>query len=363
MLKNKTSIRDWYSPLQTPHSGYHWDSYSPNFFEGWYFRVSLPAVQQSFAFMYSLEDPLRGSASNSAVQILGPDDQHVGQTFRDGSNFWASKSYLGVRHWGKHDFATTPQLLAIEDFEQRVTDGYQVTATLHQGILNIPGHVAPYRWCYRTKPVYGWGNPARLQQSTAGWLSYLPIFEPGWQILMAHGLATGWIEWPGQRFEFVDAPAYAEKNWGRSFPQKWFWINCNHFENEPDLAITAGGGRRGVLGRMEEVAMMGIHHRGQFYEFAPWNSQVHWQIDPWGNWQMQAHNHQFQVEIIGTTDLPGTMVQVPTENGLTSCCRDTMRGLLSLEICDRQGKTVVSASSSMAGLETGGQPWPTTWTA
>jgi Tocopherol cyclase len=69
MLKNKTSIRDWYSPLQTPHSGYHWDSYSPNFFEGWYFRVSLPAVQQSFAFMYSLEDPLRGSASNSAVHF------------------------------------------------------------------------------------------------------------------------------------------------------------------------------------------------------------------------------------------------------------------------------------------------------
>jgi len=48
------------------------------------------------------------------------------------------------------------------------------------------------------------------QQSTAGWLSFLPIFEPGWQILMAHGLATGWIEWNGKT-QFTNAPAYSEK--------------------------------------------------------------------------------------------------------------------------------------------------------
>jgi tocopherol cyclase len=191
----------------------------------------------------------------------------------------------------------------------------------------------------------------------------LPLFEPGWQILMAHGLATGWIEWQGERIEFVAAPAYSEKNWGRSFPQKWFWLNCNHFDGETDLAVTAGGGRRQVLGWMEEVAMIGIHYGGQFYEFVPWNSQVHWQIDPWGQWQMQAENHYFQVELTGTTDLPGTLVQVPTEQGLVNCCRDTTRGLLNLTLRDRQGKTIVSASSALAGLETGGQPWSTVWVA
>jgi tocopherol cyclase len=364
MPKNKTSMQDWYNPLQTPHSGYHWDGYSQNFFEGWYFRVSLPKIRESFAFMYSIANPNGG-----AVQILGPGDfpriarneRHVCRTFPDISGFWASKHYLGFRHWAKHDFATAPHLLSIEDFEQRVTEGYQVTATLHQGVLNIPGQTKPCRWCYRTVPVYGWGNSPGFQQSTAGWLSSLPIFEPGWQILMAQGLSTGWIEWQGERYEFTDAPAYSEKNWGRSFPQKWFWLNCNHFDGESDLTVTAGGGRRQVLGRIEEVAMIGIHHRGQFYEFAPWNSQVRWQVDPWGKWQMQAGNDRFQVEIVGNTDLLGTMVQVPTENGLASCCRDTMHGLLTLVIRNRQGQTIVSASSSLAGLETGGQGWITAW--
>jgi hypothetical protein len=39
---------------------------------------------------------------------------------------------------------------------------------------------------------------------------------------MAHGLATGWIEWKGKRYHFTDAPAYSEKNWGGAFPQNGF---------------------------------------------------------------------------------------------------------------------------------------------
>jgi len=38
-------------------------------------------------------------------------------------------------------------------------------------------------------------------------------------------------------------PQLIEKNWGGAFPQKWFWLNCNSFDGEPDLALTAGGGR------------------------------------------------------------------------------------------------------------------------
>jgi hypothetical protein len=33
---------------------------------------------------------------------------------------------------------------------------------------------------------------------------------------MAEGTATGWLEWGRDRYEFTAAPAYAEKNWGKS---------------------------------------------------------------------------------------------------------------------------------------------------
>ena len=344
--------------MKLPHDGYHWNGVDSGFFEGWYFRVTLPKIGESFAFMYSIEDP--GGDSNhrgGAAQILGINEQYLLCPFPDLDKFWAAKDRLCLGHWGKTNLDISPQLLSVAEFDRQVTEGYQVTATLHQGSLPTQD----CRWCYETVPVYGWGQPQQFQQATAGWLSYLPIFEPGWQILMAHGLATGWIEWQGNRYEFTNAPAYSEKNWGRSFPEKWFWVNCNSFNEIVGLAVTAGGGRRKVLATTEEVGMIGIHYRDKFYEFVPWNAQVRWQIQPWGEWRIQASNSDFQVELIGTTDDRGTMVSTPTATGLVMCCRDTLKGLLSIDLRTRQGEEIVTATSSLAGLEVGGSGWDRTW--
>jgi len=349
--------------LQTPHSGYQWDGSHRRFFEGWYYRVTLPEYGQTFAFMYSIEDPVGGTYSGGAAQILGPEDSTLCRTFPDVKKFWAWRDRLGLGHWRQTDLQQ-PGYLDPEQFEQHVQEGYQATATLHQGVLRDPGSGQVTRWQYTIEPVYGWGDPTEPQRSTAGWLSRFPIFEPGWQILMAHGWATGWIEWQGKRYEFVHAPAYSEKNWGGAFPQKWFWLNCNCFEQEPDLALTAGGGRRGVLWWLESVAMVGIHYKGKFYSFMPWDADVHWDIAPWGRWHMQAHNQHFSVELVATTNRPGTRLRAPTAQGLLYACRDTMHGDLLLQLKERRenrSKLLLEAHSSLCGLETGGGPWSGAW--
>ncbi|WP_033375481.1 tocopherol cyclase family protein [Spirulina subsalsa] len=350
------------NPLQTPHSGYHWNGSSERFFEGWYFRVTLPTIEQTFAFMYSIEDPLGGQAySGGAAQVLGANDEYLCRTFPDVTQFWATPDELGLGHWGKTNLTQNPQLLDSKDFETHVQEGYQSTAYLNQGVIGDRATKKYCRWQYEIKPIYGWGNPNQTQQSTAGWLSSFPIFEPGWQILMAHGLATGWIDWSGQLYYFDDAPAYHEKNWGRAFPQRWFWVNCNVFKSESDLAITAGGGKRGVLWWMESVALICLHYRGKFYEFVPWNSEVSWVIEPWGYWKMQAKNAQYEVELVGKTQHLGTPLRAPTSEGLAFCCRDTMRGHLRLELREKQGQVIVRAESSVCGLEVGGGPWDKPW--
>jgi tocopherol cyclase len=344
--------------LSTPHSGYHWDGSDRRFFEGWYFRVTLPRTQDTFAFMYSIEDPAGGQPHSGGVaQILGPDDGYLCRTFPDVTQFWAWPQALGLGH-GRGQ-AGPLGLLAPDAFDHQVSEGYQVTATWHQGRLVDPAGET-CTWRYRVEPVYGWGDQGRSQQSTAGWLSQLQIFEPGWQILMAHGRATGWIDWQGDRYSFQDAPAYSEKNWGGAFPQKWFWLNCNAFPDEPDLAVTAGGGRRSVLGWMESVALIGIHHGGRFYEFAPWNATVTWEIYPWGQWRMAAHRDRLSVELVGYSDRPGTALRAPTLDGMVFCCRDTMVGQIDLVLRDGD-RVILQATSHQGGLEVGGGPWDGVW--
>ena len=344
---------------QTPHSGYHWNLITPQYFEGWYFRLTLPEIGQTFAFMYSIEDPA-GKQPNSggAVQILGMDD-YLCRTFPNVQKFFASRNSLSFGHWGKTNLKIKPTLLPVAEFDRHIIEGYQATSQLNQGSIYDPVNQEYCRWQYQIEPVYGWGNP-QSQQSSAGWLSSLPIFEPGWQITMAHGLATGWVKWRGKKYCFTSAPAYSEKNWGSSFPQKWFWLNCNSFDRET-LALTAGGGIRQVLWWEEEVALIGIHYLDKFYEFAPWNSQVSWQIEPWGSWQLQGKSDDYRIIIEGKTELPGTYVRTPTAKGLLFNCRDTTRGNLNLKLSDRAGRVIVETKSDRAGLEVGGAPWDEPW--
>ncbi|CCQ53308.1 tocopherol cyclase family protein [Crocosphaera watsonii WH 8501] len=349
-------------PWKTPHSGYHWDGSFRRFFEGWYYRVTLPQWGQSFAFMYSIDDPIGGKPhSGGAAQVLGENEEYLYRIFPDVKKFWASEQQLALCHWKKENLTLKPQIIESTIFEEAVEEGYQASATLNQGYIEDPVTNNYCRWCYDIRPVDGWGNRFYSQEATAGWLSFLPIFDPGWQVLMAHGWATGYIDWNGKKYEFSNVPAYSEKNWGYSFPSKWFWINCNSFEQESDLALTAAGGIRQVFNWQESVGIIGLHYQGKFYKFFRDDSQLSWKVTPWGSWIMQGKNADFLVKIEGNTKESGTYVRVPTAEGLQFLCRDTVKGNLTLELANHEGKILLKANSCLGGLEIGGSPWDDSW--
>lgn len=378
--------------LRTPHSGYHYDGSVRRFFEGWYFKVSLPEQKESFCFMYSAEDPAFSQRPGSleelltgprfpgiGAQILGPEEKYICQYSNEVQSFWGSRHELALGNTFLPKKGSSPPKREIypEEFCRRVEEGFQVTPIWHQGFIRDDGRssyvqtVKTARWEYSTRPVYGWGDVSSKQKATAGWLAAFPVFEPHWQICMAGGLSTGWIEWDDQRYEFEDAPSYSEKNWGGSFPQRWFWVQCNVFEGAVgEVALTAGGGRRSLPGfpnTYEELAMVGVHYDGKLFEFVPWNGVVEWEISPWGYWQMTAHNGLYEVELVATTKSNGSVLRAPTnEAGLVPFCKDTCYGDLKLKIWEhtknhQRGKVILDVSSDLAALEVGGGPWYNTW--
>ena len=121
-----------------------------------------------------------------------------------------------------------------------------------------------------------------------------------------------------------------------------------------NLALTAAGGTRKLLWWSEEVAIIGIHYQGYFYEFSSTNSKIKSEIKLWGKWKIEAYNERFKVKILGITNLNSTHVRVPTAKGLLFACRDTLKGELSLELKHNDDQTIVRANSNVCGLEIGG---------
>jgi len=375
--KNGLAVRSTLGRKQMmPHSGYHWRGQRSRFFEGWYLRLTLPNIAQTFAFMYSIDDPAGGTPlSGGVAQILGPDEVYYCRTFPEVTQFWAWPHQLGLGHWRKTAIVKgRAGCLPPSTFLSEVKEGYQLSAEQHQGRLLKPNGEIQAQWNYQIEPVVSWGRPN--PQATAGWLSYLPVFEPGWQVLMAHGWATGWIEWAGEgaiaqssthhsptRYTFERAPAYAEKNWGGAFPSKWFWLQCNAFDDAPGLSITAAGGVRDVLTWQEDVGLIGIHHNDQFYEFLSVKTKFTWTVEPWGYWKLTAQDYRYRVEVIGHATDEGAYVRVPTLEGMQWQCRDTTHGELSVRLwSSKDAQLLIDATSTLAGLEVGGGPWDDRWT-
>ena len=70
LLSQQTSSLSPQQARRTPHAGYHGQG-QIDFFEGWYNRITLPATDQSFAFIYAIFDPGRRTARSGVdAQVL-----------------------------------------------------------------------------------------------------------------------------------------------------------------------------------------------------------------------------------------------------------------------------------------------------
>ena len=233
---------------------------SRRFMEGWYYRLTLPPSQgdASFAFIFSIDDPVGNGGTGgtdlslAAAQVMGPGDGYIVHADRDDTKFWAWEASQGLGctfEWkddggdegGDEDGDRNAMTTALhpDEWRRRVRTGFQVLPNSLQGrlvgrdgterdavVLGGPRDDARSGDAKSTpapavcdfdmsiRPLSGWGDDgsdARQQRSTAGWLASFAVFEPHWQVTLADARATGTVNWNGTRYDFVDAPFYAEK--------------------------------------------------------------------------------------------------------------------------------------------------------
>ena len=232
---------------------------SRRFMEGWYYRLTLPPSQgdASFAFIFSIDDPVGNGGTGgtdlslAAAQVMGPGDGYIVHADRDDTKFWAWEASQGLGctfGWkddgdegGDEDGDRNAMTTALhpDEWRRRVRTGFQVLPNSLQGrlvgrdgterdavVLGGPRDDARSGDAKSTpapavcdfdmsiRPLSGWGDDgsdARQQRSTAGWLASFAVFEPHWQVTLADARATGTVNWNGTRYDFVDAPFYAEK--------------------------------------------------------------------------------------------------------------------------------------------------------
>lgn len=62
-----------------------------------------------------------------------------------------------------------------------------------------------------------------------GWYSFVPFMECFHGLVSMNHDLSGTLEINGSKMNFDGGKGYSEKDWGRSMPEAWIWMQSNHF--------------------------------------------------------------------------------------------------------------------------------------
>jgi tocopherol cyclase len=241
---------------------------------------------------------------------------------------WRSRILDGVRRHGTSiragaAWASEPERLRVD-----LAGDCRVEARLHD----------VRRW-----PRRAWGGVG-----PAGWLPGLGQY---WHPHVLRARAEGVVAVGSDRWDLAGATAYAEKNWGDGFPERWWWGEAHDFGEDPVTVAFAGGP---ALGRLEATAVV-VALDGRLVRFGePLVAAVRATVAP-GSWRLAGRSARHRVEIEAEADpaLAYVMdVPVPGEHRAVPGSHQHLAGRLRVRL-SRRGRTVYEGVSELAGLEQG----------
>ncbi len=171
------------------------------YFEGWYFKLISADEKNAYAFIPGIAMDENGNC-HAFIQVL------------DG------KKRTSVYHrFPFGDFISKPNRFSIT-----IGNNHFSAEQIHidlpgiKGTLDFSGNVS---W---PKP---WYSPGIM-----GPFAFVPFMECYHGIVSMDHTINGTLMIDDNTIDFTSGRGYIEKDWGRSFPSAYFWMQSNHFSKE-----------------------------------------------------------------------------------------------------------------------------------
>jgi Tocopherol cyclase len=197
------------------------------------------------------------------------------------------------------------------------------------------------------------GAPAgwpRRALGALGGAQLVPGLSQYWHPHLFAASVRGSVVAGGESFQLDGARAYAEKNWGRGFPETWWWGQAHDFGDDASVAFAGGPVRVGPARLRASAAVVRLD--GHVLRLWPPASVTLGD----GSWLLRGRAGTRLVEIEGAAD-PSTAhsltVPLPHERRVVDRSHHHLAGSLRVRV-SRRGRLVYAGESALAGLERGG---------
>lgn len=181
-----------------------------NYFEGWYYKLVNQKQDISLAFIPGIS--LNKIDSHAFIQIFISKGKPGSKSLKT--------HYL---RYSKSDFMTSKNPFSL-DIKNQIFKKDQINLDIIEENISLKGKIS----FMDLTPI----KTSFISPSIMGIFSYVPLMECYHGIVsMSHQL-KGNIEIDGQNISFDGGKGYIEKDWGKSFPSEYVWMQSNHFQKK-----------------------------------------------------------------------------------------------------------------------------------
>lgn len=222
---------------------YHGKGRKAPFFEGWYYKLVTADEKHRYAFIPGVFINQDAQKTHSFVQVLN--GAEATSTYHRFKRFEAADDHYRVE---------------VGDGNSFWLDGFKVNIADEQASIQGEIHLKGMKpW-----PV----TPFSL--GYMGWLGWIPQQQCYHGVLsMDHELA-GTLTINGETIDFTGGRGYMEKDWGKSFPKGYIWMQSNHFDT-PGVSLTGSIATVPALGSNATGFGYGLLYDGELYKLATYN--------------------------------------------------------------------------------------------
>ncbi|MCK4769969.1 MAG: hypothetical protein KAT02_06465 [Candidatus Heimdallarchaeota archaeon] len=210
------------------------------YFEGWYFKIVDKSEKNIYAIIPGVSFDNEGN-THAFIMFFNGIKASMNYFNFDITDFHYSKKRFQIKI-GKNSFHQNGFNLDINSNNQKI-----------KGKINVK-NLKP--WPVKT-----------LSPGAMGWYAFVPFMECYHAVIGFDHHLDGKININGNEIDFTGGRGYIEKDYGKSFPSYYIWMQSNHFETE-EISVMASVAKIPWLGSSFDGFVVGFLFNGEVYRFA-----------------------------------------------------------------------------------------------
>jgi len=295
------------------------------YFEGWYFKNVSAKHNNSLAIIPGI---FRNETETYAfIQILDGNSKksHFIKFKYDDFEYSSDKFDIKI---GKNFFNLDFIKLDIE------RDNYRIF-----GQLNFKNH---HPW-----------EIERFSPGAMGWYGFVPFMECNHAVLSFNNQVTGKILVNNNVYIFTKDKGYIEKDWGKSFPSSYIWMQSNSF-TDPDLSLFLSIAKIPWLGNSFTGFIVGFYTKDKFYKFATYTGAKILKLKVENDFfDIIIQDKDYIIEIKANKKIGGEL-NAPYSGSMAKRINESMNSSISIILSNRtknSKRIIIEDDTNLAGIE------------